>query len=691
MNFVESYITQDGQNSFISETYADSNPTVSSDNKIGILTSTLSGGILSLKYENNTSDDVVIRSRIVGFGSTGFITPEGHTGVGTYRFKSVDEPDGYERSIIYQGISTSGVGKTTIVNLDSNLFDSVKSIVEVSVGASKAVHEVLSIHDTNNIFVQPAKFLSGVVSPIGNTGLGTFGGEYVGSNLVVSFYPDNVVGMTTVSILNECVYTRIDALNIPQTLFYSNVYDEKLGYKYYNGIGADRINRRDFKLNSNSIPIFAKSFNPNSSTLDADTGTFDIDNHFFRTGEELIYTPKSTIIGIGSTPVMYRDASAGITSTLPSTVFGIKKTDNSFQIATTRANANAGTAITFTGFGEGNAHTLSMKDPNERSLITIDDITQYPVTPTPVSHTLKYNHDVHIGLGNTIFSLSGISTIHVGNILKIDKEYMKVIDVGTGSSSIGPITPGIGTFPLVAVERGSVGTAKSIHTNGDLVNRFKGGFNIVDSTIYFTDAPRGNPNRSLTDSGLDFPTSEFTGRVYLRNDYATNEIYDDISSQFNGISTTFTLTVGGANTIGIGTTGGNGIMFINGIFQTPTTDNNPENNFKIIETGDGATGVTSVVFSGITSTNGELIISDDTINSNGLPRGGIPVSYGSTTGSGYAPLVGALVRPVLDNDGTITGIVGVPTAGSPLAVDNAQYDNIIRYINSYYFWRTSIS
>ena len=134
------------------------------------------------------------------------------------------------------------------------------------------------------------------------------------------------------------------------------------------------------------IPIFAKSFNPNSSTLDADTGTFDIDNHFFRTGEELIYTPKSTIIGIGSTPVMYRDTSAGITSTLPSTVFGIKKTDNSFQIATTRANANAGTAITFTGFGEGNAHTLSMKDPNERSLITIDDITQYKNKNTHNEH-----------------------------------------------------------------------------------------------------------------------------------------------------------------------------------------------------------------------------------------------------------------------------------------------------------------
>jgi len=675
MNFVESYITQDGENSFISEAYSDSNPTTTSGNKIGILTSTLSGDILSLKYENDTSSDVVIRSRIVGFGSTGFITPEGHTGVGTYRFKSVDEPDGYERSVIYQGISTSGVGKTTIVGLSSNLFDSAKSIVEVSVGASKAVHEVLSIHDTTNVFVQSSKFLSGVVSPIGNTGLGTFGGEYDGSDFVVSFYPDDEVGVTTVSIFNECLYTAIDSLNIPETLYYSNVYNENLGFKYYNGISADRINRRDFKLNTNSIPIFAKSFNPNSSKLDIDTGTFNIDNHFFRTGEELSYTPKSTIIGIGSTPVMYRDAAAGITSTLPSTVFGIKKTDDSFQIATTRAKANAGTAITFTGFGEGNAHTIAIKQPNARSLITIDDIAQYPITPTPISHTLEYNHDVHIGLENTIFSLSGISSIHVTDILKIDNEYMKVIDVGTGSSSIGPITPGIGTFPLVSVERGSVGTAKSIHTNGDQVDKYKGGFNIVDSTIHFTDAPRGNPNRSLTGGGLDFPTSEFTGRAYLRNNYSTNEIYDDISNQFNGITTTFTLTVGGANTIGIGTTGGNGILFINGIFQTPTTDNNPANNFKIIETGSGATGVTSVIFSGITSTNGELIISDEDINSNGLPRGGIPISYGSTTGSGYAPLVGALVRPVLDNDGTITGIVGVPTAGSPLAVNTAQYDN----------------
>jgi hypothetical protein len=38
-------------------------------------------------------------------------------------------------------------------------------------------------------------------------------------------------------------------------------------------------------------------------------------------------------------------------------------------------------------------------------------------------------------------------------------------------------------------------------------------------------------------------------------------------------------------------------LFINGVFQTPTTLNNPENNFSIIE--NTVSGISSVVFSGI--------------------------------------------------------------------------------------------
>ena len=669
LNFVEAYVTHNHQDSFISESYIDSEPSILSSNKIGILTSSLDSEILKLSYENDTSSDVVVRTKVVGFGTTGFITSEGHTGVGTYRFKDPSEPDGYERSVIYQGISTSGVGKTTIVELSSSLFNSVKSIVEVSIGSSKAVHEVLSLHDDIDVYVQPAQFLA---DNSNNLGLGTFGGEYDGNNFVVSFYPDDLVGVTTVSIYNECFYKSIDRFNISDSLSYGSGYIENLDFKMYNAINGFRISKKDFELTKNSIPVFAKKVNPgNSSSVVLDTGTFKVDNHFFRTNQALSYEPKSTIIGIGSTPMQYMSPE-NVEDTLPSIVYAIKNNDDTFQISTTRS----GTAVTFTGIGEGNAHTFSMLNPNEKSIISIDDIVQYPITPTSISHTLRYNDGGQIGLANSTFALSGISTILVGDIIKIDDEYMKVINVGVGTTGAGPITPGIGTFPCVGVQRGSVGTIPSTHTNETTVNRFKGSFNIVDSTLWFSDPPRGNPTLSLLRNGLKFPTSEFNGRAFLRDDYATNEIYDDISDQFNGLTTSFTLTVGGANTIGIGTSGGNGVLFINGIFQTPTTDNNPANNFRIIETGSGATGVTSVIFSGITSTDGTLIQSQVDINRNELPRGGIPVSFGSTTGSGYAPLVGANVRPILDASGSITSIVGVATTGAALGVHTAVYDNI---------------
>tara|TARA_B100000700_G_scaffold250977_1_gene281842 strand:- start:15038 stop:28432 length:13395 start_codon:yes stop_codon:yes gene_type:complete len=670
LNFVEAYVTHNGQDSFISESYIDSEPSIISSNRIGILTSNLDSGTLKLSYENDTSTDVIVRSKVVGFGTTGFITPEGHTGVGTYRFQNPAEPDGYERSVIYQGISTSGVGKTTILGISSSLFNSATSIVEVSIGSSKAVHEVLSLHDGIDVYVQPAQFLA---DSSNNLGLGTFGGEYdpASGDYVVSFYPDNLVGVTTVSIFNKCFYRSIDRFNISDTLVYGSGYTENLDFKLYNAINGFRISKKDFELTTNSIPVFSKKVNPSfESDLVLSTGKFKVNDHFFRTNQTLSYEPKSTILGIGSTAMQYMSAD-NIMDTLPSTVFAIKNDDNTFQISTTRT----GTAVTFTGIGEGNAHTFSMVNPNEKSIISIDDIVQYPITPTPISHKLRYNDGGQIGFANTIFSLSGISTILVDDIIKIDNEYMKVINVGVGTTGAGPITPGIGTFPCVGVERGALGTLSSIHTNEAVVDRFKGSFNIVDSTLWFATPPRGNPTLSILPNGLKFPTSDFNGRTFLRNDYTTNDVYDDISDQFNGLTTSFTLTVGGANTIGIGTSGGNGVLFINGIFQTPTTDNNPANNFKIIETGSGATGVTSVVFSGITSTDGTLIKSEYDINRNELPRGGIPISFGSTTGSGYAPLVGANVRPILDASGSITSIVGVATTGAALGVHTAVYDN----------------
>ena len=85
---------------------------------------------------------------------------------------------------------------------------------------------------------------------------------------------------------------------------------------------------------------------------------------------------------------------------------------------------------------------------------------------------------------------------------------------------------------------------------------------------------------------------------------------------------------------------GSGILFINGVFQTPSTLNNAGNNYEFEQ--DTTAGISSVVFTGITSVDGSYIQSESDINQNQLPRGGqINVSLGSTPGLGYAPLVGA--------------------------------------------------
>ena len=57
----------------------------------------------------------------------------------------------------------------------------------------------------------------------------------------------------------------------------------------------------------------------------------------------------------------------------------------------------------------------------------------------------------------------------------------------------------------------------------------------------------------VDNSNIPFNKSTFNGRVYLRQDYASNQIYDDVTRQFTGIGATYRLTVGGANTTGIET------------------------------------------------------------------------------------------------------------------------------------------
>ena len=145
MNFVEIYVTHDGSNTFLSEYYSDSDggSLNYSGNFIGSFSSNVSGGVLSLNYTNTGSNVNTFRAKVVGFGTTS-------TGIGTYRFKTNVQTDGSERSVIYQSDYSIGVGQTTVISLDKILFNSVKSLVEVSIGSTKSVHQVMMVQDVNS-------------------------------------------------------------------------------------------------------------------------------------------------------------------------------------------------------------------------------------------------------------------------------------------------------------------------------------------------------------------------------------------------------------------------------------------------------------------------------------------------------------------------------------------------------------
>ena len=642
INFVELEIDHDGENTYISEFYSDSS-LGSVGGLIGSFGISIDSGVLTLDFTNNSTNEILVRGKLVGFGSTS-------VGVGTYRFKTSAQTDGSERSIkLESNVSSS----STVFSADKSLISSVKSLVRVSYGDTTSIHQVLMTHDGTDVYTMQYPFIS-----VGSTsGIGTFSGEYNGTDLVLSFYPDpNIVGSYEIQSLNKFFYEDSDTINTPPDLTYGPV-TEAVNLAFYNSKNGSRANKLDFNLNYEETPIFTKTFDPSDSTiLDAETGIFTINNHFFSTGERLNYTPNSSVIGLAFTSVGIGSTATeisggvgiGTTDVLPPTVYAIKINNNQFKVATTPLYASSGIGVTFTSTGSGNTHEFEMYKKLEKTVLSIDGVVQYPLAYNPLSYTLVDNGG-QVSTSSTFFAVSGISSIRPLDILKVDDEFVTVLAVGLGTTSSGPID-NVGITTLIQVSRGSVGTSATSHTDSTAFQVYRGSYNIVGSTIYFTEAPKGDARSIIDDTNLPKVFSSFNGRVFLKQDYSSNLIYDDISDQFTGIGQTYTLTTSGLNTSGIST--GSGILLINDVFQTPTTDNNEGNNYEL----SGGVGVSSVTFTGITSTDGSIIIDPVYIEQNQLPRGGYIISLGSTTGLGYAPLVGAAVTAVIDGSGTITAV-----------------------------------
>ena len=647
----------------ISEQNFDTSDTEISNIGIGTFGLEKSSNNLVLKFHADEFSNKSVKLKTYAFGDSS-------SGVGTYRFKSTRQGDGAERTVILDSsVSNTGTssGVVTTRSYDRDLFSTVKSLVRVSAGNTISLHQVVSLHDDVDAFIVESPVVS-----IGDT-MGTFNIDLDDDNMYLEFERNSNYSQTDVTItqFDTTFYDFLDELNIPNKLQLSE-YNQEYSIAKYFGINSPFRNRKNFVLKYNDTPIYAKTFDPYDTNVlpDPILGEFNIDEHFFSTGERLIYTPKSTFIGMGNSAMHVSGTGAGLSTE----VYAIKINPDKFKLAATEADAYAGTFISFDPnyLGEGNAHQIEMYKKNEKSLITINNLVQYPLLYTGIGHSISGSN---IGIAQSFFTLSGISSVNPEDIIKVDDEYMRVVNVGIGTSASGPILFFTGDLNIVEVERGAVGSAASSHDVGAEVDVYTGSYNIVGDEIFFTTPPRGNIGdlAAFDQSNLPRERATFSGRTFLRLDYTTNEIFDDFSHQFDGVKDDFQLTISGMSTVGLSTGDGNGLLFLNGMFQTPLTENITDHNFEI--KSDSVAGITTLTFTGITTDNDQKFISESDINQNQLPRGGLIVSLGSTAGLGYAPLVGAKVRLDKDSNGSLTNVVSVASTGKTVAITTALYDN----------------
>ena len=325
VNYSEVIIDFDGTDTTIAETYVDTTSGLSSS-VVGIITAKVENNLVKLQIENDRINPLEVRSNVVGLGSTA-------SGIGTYRFIVSGQPVGSERSARLESkYATGTINPITYNTISKNLDSTVKSLVRVSCGETSAVHQIISIRDLDDIVTIQYPF----VSAGSTTGIGTFGGEIVGNDINLRFYPDaEFDSLIEVQSYNEVLYTDSDFSNNPPNLIYGTV-DQKLFLSTYDGASGLRADKKDFLLTNNGVPIYSKTFNPsNTGTISTITNVITLPSHFFNTNEELTYTPGSTFIGVAGTAVSIgatENISGIVTDILPSTVFAKVIDEDNFEL-----------------------------------------------------------------------------------------------------------------------------------------------------------------------------------------------------------------------------------------------------------------------------------------------------------------------------------------------------------------------
>lgn len=490
-------------------------------------------------------------------------------------------------------------------------------------------------------------------------GLGTFGTQIIGNRVYLSFTPTPSKNFTVRFYYNGI--KTITESDIPPSEVVLDLNEAQIISFNSDYLGTENAIKRSFDLYHKKLPIMRRSFRGNSSTaVDLSKNRIIIPNHYFSTGEEVTYDfGADEPIGIATTTI----AGIGLTDKLPSKLYIVKVNDLSVRVSGSASEALKAFPeyLNLTSYGVGSQHSFTGKRGNSRSLITIDNMIQSPIVSTATTTTLASN----VLLKDVRVKVEDPSIFIGGDIFKVNNEIMRVKVVGFGSTN------------TLLVNRYWMGTLPGIHSTGDVCTRIKGDYNIVDNKINFYDAPYGkvpvvaeNPRFDEVDYVGITTNSSFSGRIFNKSGttntssatYSDNILFDDISNQFTGLATIFTLKENDIPVSGVSTS--NLFVLVKDILQIP--NNELRTNNGAFELGQNLSGETIIIFN-----KEDNITNTSDINTTNIPSGGIIVSVGSTFGSGYQPLKTAAADVQINNSGSISNI-SVGSTGSGYRVSGGK-------------------
>ena len=497
---------------------------------------------------------------------------------------------------------------------------------------------------------------------INTTSLGTVGVSSVGGNsLNLTYFSEHAANAIVFGIELQ-IFDNVEvAANLP--LGTVEVLSNRGRY-----VGTKLDLQTAFDLKHNEAPIFRKQFFGNKDEGTGGNGvniarnTVNIPDHFFVTGEKVNYSFQGAgsvnAVGIEQTVV----AGIGTTDKLPQELFVVKFGDDGLRFAESAEKAlkKNPEVFTVTSVGIGTSHHITATNENSKAILSIDNVIQSPIAGTAVTTALSAD----IVFAQTT-AVTGITSFAAADLVKINDEICKILDVGVGGNNLKLL-------------RAQLGTGLAAHSAGSVVTKLVGNYNINKNTLHFAEAPAGNtPLSTTTDpdstsfAGI-VTHSTFHGRIFTRTakqnstveTYTNNMVFNDISHEFTGIQSAFTLTTGfgASKTNAIGFATNNGCVLVNDAFQQPSSLEQGNYNFNQVATA------TTITFTGEADALAAYRRPTDEVlgenaNRSNYPSGGKILSVGSVVGFAYQPLVAAGGTATVSAAGSITA-VSIGNSGS---------------------------